>query len=209
MRRLLTLSIATVAATTAWVVGAGPALAYPPDPPSASTAQTQLASLTVRAEGSSTGYSRDKFPHWHTVSGTCDTRDVVLKRDGIGVTVDSNCEPTAGRWYSVYDATYITDDSAVDIDHIVPLSEAWKSGASSWTTAKREGFANNLSIAQLIAVSASSNRSKGDKDPASWKPTNTSVHCIYAREWIWVKYTYQLTLQSTEKTALQQMLAAC
>jgi len=209
MRRLLTLSIATVAATTAWVVGAGPALAYPPDPPSASTAQTQLASLTVRAEGSSTGYSRDKFPHWHTVSGTCDTRDVVLKRDGIGVTVDSNCEPTAGRWYSVYDATYITDDSAVDIDHIVPLSEAWKSGASSWTTAKREGFANNLRIAQLIAVSASSNRSKGDKDPASWKPTNTSVHCIYAREWIWVKYTYQLTLQSTEKTALQQMLAAC
>ena len=58
-------------------------------------------------------------------------------------------------------------------------------------------------------MSASSNRSKGDKDPASWKPTNTSVHCIYAREWIWVKYTYQLTLQSTEKTALQQMLAAC
>lgn len=209
MRRLLTCSITAVAATTAWVVGAGPALAYPPDPPPASTAQTQLASLTVQAEGSSTGYSRDKFPHWHTVSGTCDTRDEVLKRDGSGVTVDSNCEPTAGQWYSVYDATYITDDSAVDIDHIVPLSEAWKSGASSWTTAKREEFANNLSIAQLIAVSASSNRSKGDKDPASWKPTNTSVHCIYAREWIWVKYTYQLTLQSTEKTALQQMLAAC
>ena len=127
MRRLLTLSVTTVAATTAWVVGPGPALAYPPDPPSANTAQTQLASLTVRAEGSSTGYSRDKFPHWHTVSGTCDTRDEVLKRDGTGVTVDSNCEPTAGKWYSVYDATYITDDSAVDIDHIVPLSEAWKS----------------------------------------------------------------------------------
>lgn len=58
----------------------GPALAYPPDPPPASTAQTQLASLTVRAEGSSTGYRQDKFPHWHTVSGTCDTRDEVLKR---------------------------------------------------------------------------------------------------------------------------------
>jgi hypothetical protein len=143
------------------------------------------------------------------VSGTCDTRDEVLKRDGTGVTVDSNCEPTAGKWYSVYDATYITDDSAVDIDHIVPLAEAWKSGANTWTTAKREEFANNLTIAQLIAVSASSNRSKGDRDPASWKPTNTSVHCIYAREWIWVKYTYKLSLQSTEKTALQTMLAAC
>jgi hypothetical protein len=209
MRRLFACSITAVAATTAFVVGAQPALAYPPDPPSASTAATQLASLTVKAEGSTSGYSRDLFPHWHTVSGTCDTRDEVLKRDGSGVTVDSNCEPTAGQWYSVYDATYVTDDSAIDIDHIVPLAEAWKSGANGWTTAKREEFANNLSIAQLIAVSASSNRSKGDKDPASWKPTNTSVHCIYAREWIWVKYTYGLSLQATEKTALQQMLAAC
>ena len=209
MRRLFACSITAVAATTAFVVSAQPALAYPPTPPSASTAATQLASLTVKAEGSTSGYSRDLFPHWHTVSGTCDTRDEVLKRDGSGVTVDSDCEPTAGQWYSVYDATYVTDDSAVDIDHIVPLAEAWKSGANGWTTAKREEFANNLSIAQLIAVSASSNRSKGDKDPASWKPTNTSVHCIYAREWIWVKYTYGLSLQSTEKTALQQMLAAC
>jgi len=198
-----------VAATIAWVVGAQPALAYPPTPPSASTAQTQLNSLTVKAEGTTTGYSRDKFPHWRTVSGTCDTRDEVLKRDGTGVTVDSGCEPTGGKWYSVYDAVYITDDSAIDIDHIVPLAEAWRSGASTWTTAKRQNFANDLTIAQLIAVSASSNRSKGDRDPAAWKPTNTSVHCIYAREWIWVKHTYGLSLQSTEKTALQQMLNAC
>jgi hypothetical protein len=199
---------ATAVATT-WIVGAGTALAYPPDPPPASTAQTQLAALTVKTEGSTSGYSRDLFPHWITVSGTCDTRDEVLKRDGTGVSVDAQCEPTAGRWYSVYDATYVEDDSAIDIDHIVPLAEAWKSGANGWTTAKRQQFANDRSIAQLIAVSASSNRSKGDRDPSEWKPTNTSVHCIYAREWIWVKYTYGLSLQSAEKTALQSMLAAC
>jgi hypothetical protein len=199
---------ATAVATT-WIVGAGTALAYPPDPPPASTAQTQLAALTVKTEGSTSGYSRDLFPHWITVSGTCDTRDEVLKRDGTGVSVDAQCEPTAGRWYSVYDATYVEDDSAIDIDHIVPLAEAWKSGANGWTTAKRQQFANDRSIAQLIAVSASSNRSKGDRDPSAWKPTNTSVHCIYAREWIWVKYTYGLSLQSAEKTALQSMLAAC
>jgi hypothetical protein len=209
MRRLLACSISVVAATTAWIVGTQPALAYPPTPPAASTAQTQLNSLTVKAEGTTTGYSRDKFPHWHTVSGTCDTREMVLKRDGTGVTVDSSCQPTAGKWYSVYDATYVTTSSGVDIDHIVPLAEAWKSGASTWTTARREEFANNLTIAQLIAVSASSNRSKGDSDPSSWQPANASVHCIYAREWIWVKYTYGLSLQSTEKTALQQMLSAC
>lgn len=209
MRRITTLVITTVAAATAWMLSAGPALAYPPTPPSASTAATQLAGLTVKTEGSTSGYSRDKFPHWHTVSGTCDTRDQVLKRDGTGVTVDSKCEPTGGRWYSVYDATWVTDDSSIDIDHIVPLAEAWRSGANAWTTAKREKFANDLSVAQLIAVTASSNRSKGDSDPAAWKPPNTSVHCIYAREWIWVKHTYNLSLQSAEKTALQKMLATC
>ena len=208
-RRLTTFLITAVAATTAWILGTGPALAYPPTPPSASTAASQLASLTVKAEGSTSGYSRDLFPHWIIKSGTCDTREEVLKRDGTGVTVDSSCHPTAGKWYSVYDATWVTSSSSVDIDHIVPLAEAWKSGANAWTTSRRQQFANDLSIAQLIAVSASSNRSKGDSDPASWKPTNTSVHCIYAREWIWVKYTYGLSLQSAEKTALQQMLGTC
>jgi hypothetical protein len=209
MRRSIIAAITTVAATAAWTLTADPAQAYPPTPPSASTAATELASLTVKAEGSTSGYSRDLFPHWITQSGTCDTREQVLKRDGTGVTVNSSCQPTAGSWYSVYDATWVTSSSSIDIDHIVPLAEAWKSGANAWTTARRQQFANDLSIAQLIAVSASSNRSKGDSDPAAWKPTNTSVHCIYAREWIWVKYTYGLSLQSAEKTALQQMLGTC
>ena len=209
MRRLLITSLTLAALVTAWITGATPAPAYPPTPPSASTAQTQLNSLTVKSEGSTTGYSRDLFPHWITQSGTCDTRDQVLKRDGTNVTVDSQCEPTGGRWYSVYDSVWVTDDSSIDIDHIVPLAEAWKSGANSWTTSRRQQFANDLTIAQLIAVTASSNRSKGDRDPSVWKPPNTSVHCIYAREWIWVKYTYGLSLQSAEKTALQQMLGTC
>lgn len=209
MRRFTTLVITAVATATAWGLSAGPALAYPPTPPSASTAATQLAGLTVKTEGSTTGYSRDLFPHWITQSGTCDTRDQVLKRDGSGVRVDSQCEPTVGRWYSVYDATWVEDDSSVDIDHIVPLAEAWRSGANTWSTSRRQQFANDLTVSQLIAVSASSNRSKGDQDPSEWKPTNTSVHCIYAREWIWVKHTYGLSLQSAEKSALQQMLGTC
>ena len=207
--RSMIAAVTALAATAAWTLGAGPALAYPPTPPPASTAATQLASLTVKTEGSTSGYSRDLFPHWINQSGSCDTREQVLKRDGTGVTVNSSCQPTAGRWYSVYDATYVETSSGVDIDHIVPLAEAWKSGANAWTTARRQHFANDLSIAQLIAVSASSNRSKGDQDPSEWQPTNSSVHCIYAREWIWVKYTYGLSLQSTEKTALQKLLDAC
>ncbi|MFC6157484.1 HNH endonuclease family protein [Kribbella sp. NPDC058693] len=209
MRRSITAAVTALAATAAFTLSAGPALASPPTPPSASTAATELAGLTVKTEGSTTGYSRDKFPHWITQSGSCDTREEVLKRDGTGVKVDSSCQPTAGSWYSVYDKTTFTDSSDVDIDHIVPLAEAWKSGASGWTQAKRQEFANNLTISQLIAVSASSNRSKGDRDPSEWQPTNTAVHCIYARYWIWVKYTYNLSLQSAEKTALQQMLGTC
>lgn len=213
MRRTIASVFSAVTALTTGVVATTvvttTAYAYPPDPPAASTSQQYLNELTVRDEGSTTGYSRDLFPHWHTVSGTCDTREEVLKRDGSNVVTDSACESTSGSWYSVYDATWIEDDSGIDIDHIVPLAEAWKSGANAWTTAHREEYANDLTRAQLIAVSASSNRSKGDKDPASWKPANTSVHCIYAREWIWVKHYYGLSLQASEKTALQTMLNAC
>jgi hypothetical protein len=89
--------------------------------PSASTAQTELNALTVKAQGSTSGYSRDLFPHWHIVSGTCDTREEVLTRDGTGVTVVSACKPTAGKWYSVYDSAYITTSSSIDIDHVVSV----------------------------------------------------------------------------------------
>jgi len=86
--RSIIAAITALAATAAWTLSAGPALAYPPTPPSASTAATQLASLTVKTEGSTSGYSRDLFPHWINQSGSCDTREQVLKRDGTGVTVD-------------------------------------------------------------------------------------------------------------------------
>ena len=189
MRRLVIRSLLpAVAIALAFVLGTTPAYAYPPDPPSVSTSQTYLNALTVRAEGSTDGYSRDLFPHWHIVSGNCDARETVLKRDGTNVVTDSACHATSGRWYSVYDSVWLTDSSGVDIDHIVPLAEAWKSGADKWTTSRREQFANDLDRAQLIAVSASSNRSKGDKDPSLWKPPNTNEYCMYARDWIWVKY---------------------
>ncbi|MFF0343205.1 DUF1524 domain-containing protein [Kribbella sp. NPDC004875] len=209
MRRITAFATTVAAAATAWALSAGPVLATPPTPPSASTAATELASLTVKTEGTTTGYSRDKFPHWINQSGSCDTREEVLKRDGTGVKVDSSCQPTSGSWTSVYDEKTFTDSSDLDIDHIVPLAEAWKSGANTWTQAKRQEFANNLTISQLIAVSASSNRSKSDKDPSEWQPPNAAVHCLYARYWIWVKYTYKLSLQSSEKTALQDMLGTC
>ncbi|MEV4282613.1 HNH endonuclease family protein [Actinoplanes xinjiangensis] len=188
---------------------ASPAEAAPTGIPSKSTAQTYLTALTVAAEANAGTYDRDLFPHWITISGTCNTRETVLKRDGTSVAVSSACAATSGSWYSPYDGATWTAASDVDIDHVVPLAEAWRSGASAWTTSRRQSFANDLTRPQLIAVTDNVNQSKSDQDPSTWQPSITSYRCTYAKMWIAVKYYYSLTLQSTEKTALQTMLNSC
>jgi hypothetical protein len=188
---------------------ASPASATPPGIPSKSTAQSELNALTVASEGSMTGYSRDLFPHWIIISGTCDTRETVLKRDGTGVATDGSCHATSGSWYSPYDGATWTDPADVDIDHVVPLAEAWRSGASSWTTSKRQSFANDLNHPQLIAVTDNVNQSKGDQDPSTWQPSLSSYRCTYSKMWIASKSYWGLKLQSAEKSALQSMLNTC
>ncbi|MEU4448349.1 HNH endonuclease family protein [Actinosynnema sp. NPDC050801] len=186
-----------------------PAQATPPNIPSTSAALSELAALRVATEGSTSGYSRDLFPHWSTVSGACNTRETVLKRDGTNVVTDSSCAATSGRWYSPYDGATWTQASDVDIDHVVPLAEAWRSGAASWTTSRRQSFANDLTNPQLIAVTDNVNQAKGDQDPALWKPPLTSYWCTYAKMWTRAKYKWGLTVNSAEKSALQTMLGRC
>lgn len=181
----------------------------PPNIPTKAQAESQLAGLTVRAQGPQTGYSRDLFPHWINQSGSCNTREVVLQRDGTGVVTDSSCAATSGRWVSPFDGATWTAASDVDIDHMVPLSNAWKSGAASWTTARRQQFANDLTNPQLIAVTDDVNQAKGDKGPEDWKPPLTSYYCTYSRMWIKVKSEWDLTITSAEKTALESMLSSC
>ncbi|OHF04054.1 hypothetical protein CORC01_00393 [Colletotrichum orchidophilum] len=177
--------------------------------PTAAAAKTQLAALTVAAWSNTDTYDRDLFPHWSTVSGACNTRETVLQRDGTGVVVNSACAATSGTWKSPYDGASWTAASDVDIDHMVPLKNAWISGAASWTTAKREQFANDLTRPQLWAVTDSVNQSKSDKSPDSWKPPLTSFYCTYARSWVQVKSYWALTVTSAEKTALTSMLNTC
>ncbi|AVV42844.1 HNH endonuclease family protein [Streptomyces sp. ID05-04B] len=179
-----------------------------PTPVSAATARTYLASLTVKAENR-TGYDRDLFPTWITISGTCNTREYILKRDGTNVVTNSACTATSGSWYSPYDGATWTAASDLDIDHLVPLAEAWDSGASAWTTARRQSFANDVTRPQLIAVTDNVNQSKSDQDPAEWMPSVTSYRCTYVRAWVQVKYYYGLSVDSAEKSALTSYLAAC
>ena len=174
----------------------------------AGDAAADLDKLTVAKAGTMSGYSRAKFPHWLSAGSNCDVRDTVLKRDGSQVKL-SGCNVVAGTWTSVYDGDKITDPSKVDIDHMVPLANAWRSGANAWTTQQRQDFANDLDDPQLLAVSASSNRSKGDQDPSTWKPELTGAWCEYAQDWITVKSRWKLTVTTAEKSALTDMLEKC
>lgn len=177
--------------------------------PTASGSPTALLkTLRVGTPGSMKGYSREKFPTWRKTGQNCDTRDSVLKRDGTKVKF-SGCNVVAGTWKSLYDGQVLNSPTKVDIDHMVPLANAWRSGAAAWTTAKREDFANDLDDPQLVAVSASSNRSKGDQDPSTWKPKQTSDWCDYASDWILVKAHWKLTATTAEKSALADMLETC
>ncbi|QGK71793.1 DUF1524 domain-containing protein [Allosaccharopolyspora coralli] len=188
---------------------ATPADALPPGIPSADQAETMLSELTVAPEGSMDGYDRDRFPHWNSTSGGCDVRDEVLKRDGENIEVGENCDVT-GTWNSAYDPGEWTDASDVDIDHVVPLAAAWRSGAADWSSdEQRSAFANDLESPQLIAVTDNVNQEKGDKPPQDWMPPNADFHCTYAAMWVGSKHKWELTVSDAEKAKLTEVLGGC
>ena len=174
------------------------------------TILSMLRSLTVAPERSD-GYDRDLFPHWDYLGDDCDVRDRVLIIEALrGPSTGNSCPVGSGRWFSAFDGVTVRDPSELDIDHMVPLAEAWGSGARRWSTSVREAFANDLGYAgSLIAVTASSNRSKGDQDPAEWLPPRTSYRCTYVSEWIAVKWRWRLTVDSSERASLRVLANAC
>lgn len=173
-------------------------------------ARGQLEELRVEAEDDQPGYDRALFPHWDDgVEDNCTTRQVILKSEGEDVEIDDNCQPTSGSWHSPYDGETFTEAQDIDIDHMVALKEGWRSGAHAWTTEERGAFANDLESSQLWAVSASSNRAKGDADPADWLPPLESVHCDYVVSWIEVKHTWDLSVDPDEDEALRAVLTDC
>ena len=181
-----------------------------PSDVSVGRSQEQLEELRIEDEEDPPGYDRALFPHWDSgIEDNCTTRQVVLERDGEDVEVDDNCQPVSGSWDGRYDDEVLTDAQDVDIDHMVALKEGWRSGAHAWTTEERQRFANDLDSTQLWAVSASSNRSKGDADPADWMPPSEEVHCDYVASWIEVKHTWELTVDPDEEQALREVLQGC
>jgi hypothetical protein len=156
------------------------------------------------------GYSRDLFRHWIDADGNrCNTREEVLIAESLSrAQVDAyGCTVVAGDWLSVFDGRAHTDPSDLDIDHLVPLKEAWDSGAHSWSSSQRERFANDLTDGRaLIAVTSGVNRSKGDRDPSQWLPPSSAYTCTYISDWIAVKYQWGLNMDSSEWGRLKNLL---
>jgi hypothetical protein len=187
-----------------------------PAAPSASEAGEMLRGLRVAPVGSMAGYSREEFPHWaadgtefgwNEPDGSCDVRDDALIRDGRGVEVDEECSFTSGDWLDPYTGKTLTDPGDVDIDHVVPLANAWRSGAASWDEEEREAYANDPGV--LLSVDDAENQVKGDKGPEAWRPPNADYGCEYARRWISIKHQWKLTINTDEKATLQEMLQGC
>lgn len=186
------------------------------------TARRLLAELRVADRLQPDTYDRDAFGSaWSDTDGNgCNQRDDVLLRDAVpGTTTvadQGGCahDVLAGTWIDPYTGkTLVFDDlkdlsqaQAIQIDHVVPLAEAWASGADTWSDNKRREFANDLAV--LLAVDGPTNASKSDGDPAAWRPRK-AYQCVYARRWIRTKHRYDLAVDASEVTALRGMLGYC
>jgi hypothetical protein len=175
------------------------------------TALALLLTITVQNERPN-GYSRSMFKHWVDADGdSCDTREEVLIAESTSrAQVDAyGCKVIEGDWLSPYDNAAHTNPSELDIDHMIPLKEAWDSGAWAWSAMKRQLFANDLTDARsLIAVTAGQNRSKSDRDPSNWLPPQTQYRCTYLAEWVAIKSHWKLSMDQSEFGRIKNVLTA-
>jgi hypothetical protein len=178
-----------------------------------SPALQALDTLLVKGRAPKTNYSREKFgAGWITTKG-CDTRNIILNRDLINAVVDANCDVISGVLNDPYTGKQIlfvrgSDTSgAIQIDHVVALSDAWQKGAQQLTPEVRVAFANDP--LELLAVDGPSNQQKSDGDAATWLPSNKPFRCQYVARQIAIKQKYSLWLTESEHDAMKTILSKC
>ena len=180
--------------------------------PDGSSARDQLAALRIDDRPNPIGdYRREDWSHWDDIDGNgCDARqDALIAWSTVAATVNraGTCKTITGWWVSPYDLVASANPGDFDVDHLVPLADAFDSGGWQWSASKRRQFANNQ--AELVVASASSNRSKGADSPDEWRPSNRASWCAYATGWLDVKIAWDLTATTQERDALGQMLDTC
>ena len=188
---------------------------------STTTATVQAADLLetipVKGRAPKTGYERSLFgPTWADVDQNgCDTRNDILNRDLTDITYVNSvpCTVKTGVLADPYTGTVInfvrgtTTSSAVQIDHVVALSDAWQKGAQQLTTEQRTAFANDP--LNLQATDGSTNQQKGDGDAATWLPPTKAFRCEYVARQVSVKARYSLWVTQAEHDAIAGILAGC
>ena len=198
-----------------WWTSARTAARYPISAADLAAARAALDTIPVRALEPDDGYTRERFGQaWADVDGNgCDTRNDVLARDLADARLDpGGCLVLAGTLDDPYTGTVIAfvrgpDSATVQIDHLVALDDAWRTGARSWPAARRLGFANDP--ANLIAVSGDANQDKGAADAAGWLPPQAGFACVYVARQLRVKAAYGLWLTPDEHAAADRALRGC
>jgi len=177
-----------------------------------SEARIALDTLNIKGRAPKTDYSRDQFGSgWETKNG-CDTRNIILNRDLSNIKTDDACHVTQGTLHDPYTGTVIeftrgSDSSAVQIDHVVALSDAWQKGAQLLSAPERQALANDP--LELLAVAGTANQEKSDGDAATWLPKNKQFRCEYIARQIAVKQKYRLWVTQAEHDAMKHVLSQC
>ncbi|MBT2489377.1 HNH endonuclease [Streptomyces sp. ISL-96] len=209
--RKLSFLVSTLLFATKVVVGAAPGAGAAPGDTVTTTVEKAIENLPVAAEDSA-GYNISRFKHWTDPDQDgCSTKaEVLISEATTPPAVDRWCTITGGAWHSYYDKKDHDGAGSLHVDHLVPLAEAWRSGASAWTDEERERYANDMADPRVLAaVSATEKRKKGDRDPARWEPSDDSADCRYIAEWAAVKGRWKLSVDETELAALQNMVVEC
>ena len=159
-------------------------------------------------------YDRKEWRHWIDADRDCqNTRAEVLIAEAAGAVTfakERECAVAGGKWVDPFTGETFSEAGRLDVDHLVPLANAHRSGGWQWAAARKREFANSLEYANhLMAVSASANRAKGARGPEEWRPPVAAYHCQYARDWIAVKAEWELTATAAEWAALEEMLGEC
>ena len=181
---------------------------------SGEVARNALAALPTKGRAPKTGYKRSQFGDGWAKAGGCDTRNVILRRDLANTVLgDDNCKVQAGALSDPYTGQRIAfkrganSSGAVQIDHVVALSNAWQTGAQQLSSEQRISLANDP--LELLAVDGPANQQKGDGDAATWLPSNKPFRCQYIARQIAVKKKYSLWVTPPERTAMERILANC
>lgn len=220
-RRRIVLVAVVLVSTLAWIIvkewpSLAPILSPPQQttPSSGEVAREALAALPTKGRAPKTGYKRSQFGDGWAKAGDCDTRNVILRRDLTNAVLgDDNCKVQAGALSDPYTGQRIAfkrganSSGAVQIDHVVALSNAWQTGAQQLSSEQRISLANDP--LELLAVDGPANQQKGDGDAATWLPSNKPFRCQYIARQIAVKKKYSLWVTPPERAAMERILASC